>query len=42
MKLIKGEIKEKLDLLLAPTIKAGFPSPAEARPQEQEPHHPME
>ena len=29
MKLIKGEFKEKLDLLLAPTIRAGFPSPAE-------------
>ena len=29
MKLIKGEFKEKLDLLLAPAIKAGFPSPAE-------------
>ena len=29
MKVIKGEFKEKLDLLLAPAIKAGFPSPAE-------------
>ena len=29
MKLIKGEFKEKLDLLLAPSIRAGFPSPAE-------------
>ena len=29
MKLIKGEFKEKLDLLFAPSIKAGFPSPAE-------------
>ena len=29
MKLIKGEFKEKLDLQLAPSIKAGFPSPAE-------------
>ena len=29
MKLIKGEFKEKLDLLLAPAIRAGFPSPAE-------------
>ena len=29
MKLIKGEFKEKLDLMLAPAIKAGFPSPAE-------------
>ena len=29
MKLIKGEFKEKLDLLYAPSIKAGFPSPAE-------------
>jgi len=29
MKLIKGEFKEKLDLLLAPAKKAGFPSPAE-------------
>jgi hypothetical protein len=24
MKVIKGEFKEKLDLLLAPAIKAGF------------------
>ena len=29
MKLIKGEFKEKLDLLYAPSIRAGFPSPAE-------------
>ena len=29
MKLIKGEFKENLDLLFAPSIKAGFPSPAE-------------
>ena len=29
MKLIKGEFKEKLDLLLAPGIRAGFPSPAD-------------
>ena len=29
MKLIKGEFKEKLDLQFAPSIKAGFPSPAE-------------
>ena len=29
MKILKGEFKEKLDLLLAPQIKAGFPSPAE-------------
>ena len=29
MKLIKGEFKEKLDLLYTPSIKAGFPSPAE-------------
>ena len=29
MKLIKGEFKEKLELLYAPSIKAGFPSPAE-------------
>ena len=29
MKLIKGEFEEKLDLLFAPSIKAGFPSPAE-------------
>ena len=27
MKLIKGEFKEKLELLYAPSIKAGFPSP---------------
>ena len=29
MKLIRGEFKEKLDLLFAPSIRAGFPSPAE-------------
>ena len=29
MELIKGEFKEKLDLLFAPSIRAGFPSPAE-------------
>ena len=29
MKLIKGEFKEKLDLQFAPSIRAGFPSPAE-------------
>ena len=29
IKILKGEFKEKLDLLLAPQIKAGFPSPAE-------------
>lgn len=29
IKLIKGEFKEKLDLLFAPGVKAGFPSPAE-------------
>ena len=29
MKLIKGEFKEKLDLVFAPSVKAGFPSPAE-------------
>jgi DNA polymerase V len=29
MKLIKGEFKKKLDLLLAPSIRAGFPSSAE-------------
>lgn len=29
IKLIKGEFKEKLDLMLAPGLKAGFPSPAE-------------
>ena len=28
MKLFKGEFKKKLDLLIAPQIKAGFPSPA--------------
>jgi DNA polymerase V len=29
MKLIKGEFEEKLNLLFAPSIRAGFPSPAE-------------
>ena len=29
IKLIKGEFEEKVDLLLAPGIRAGFPSPAE-------------
>ena len=29
MKLIKGEFEEKLSLLFAPAIKAGFPSPAD-------------
>ena len=29
MKLIKGECKEKLELHYAPSLKAGFPSPAE-------------
>jgi len=29
MKIIKGEFKEKLDLLFAPSIRAGFPSPAD-------------
>ena len=29
MKIIKGEFKEKLELVFAPSIKAGFPSPAE-------------
>ncbi|MBR3432836.1 MAG: hypothetical protein IKH05_04730 [Bacteroidaceae bacterium] len=28
IKLIKGEFKEKLDLMLAPGLKAGFPSPS--------------
>lgn len=28
-KIIKGEFKKKLELLFAPQIKAGFPSPAE-------------
>ena len=28
IKLFKGEFKKKLDLLIAPQIKAGFPSPA--------------
>ena len=29
IKLIKGEFEKKVDLLLAPGIRAGFPSPAE-------------
>jgi DNA polymerase V len=29
MKILKGEFKESLELQLAPSIKAGFPSPAE-------------
>ena len=29
IKIYKGEFGEKLDLLIAPEIKAGFPSPAE-------------
>lgn len=29
MKMIKGELKEKLDLVFAPSLRAGFPSPAE-------------
>jgi len=29
MKIVKGEFKEKLELVFAPSIKAGFPSPAE-------------
>ena len=29
MKLIRGEFKEKLDLLFAPSIKAGFPNSAD-------------
>ena len=29
MKIIKGEFKEKLDLLFAPSIRAGYTSPAE-------------
>ena len=29
MKLIRGEFKERLDLLFAPSIKAGFPSSAD-------------
>ena len=29
IKLIKGEFEKKLDLLIAPEIRAGFPSPAE-------------
>jgi DNA polymerase V len=29
MKLKKGEFNEKLDLQFAPSIRAGFPSPAE-------------
>ena len=29
MKLIRGEFKEKLDLLFAPSIRAGFPNSAD-------------
>jgi DNA polymerase V len=29
MKLIRGEFKEKLDLMFAPSIKAGFPNSAD-------------
>ena len=29
MKIVKGKFKEKLELVFAPSIKAGFPSPAE-------------
>ncbi len=29
MKILKGDFKEELDLKFAPSIKAGFPSPAE-------------
>ena len=29
MKLIKGVFEKKLDLQFAPSIKAGFPSPAD-------------
>ena len=29
MKIYKGEFDKQLDLLFAPQIKAGFPSPAE-------------
>lgn len=29
MKLFKGEFSKKLELLIAPQLKAGFPSPAE-------------
>ena len=29
IKILRGEFKEKLELLLAPQIKAGFPSPAD-------------
>lgn len=29
IKLIKGEFEEKLDLLIAPEIRAGFPSPSD-------------
>jgi DNA polymerase V len=35
IKILKGEFKEKLDLLLAPQIKAGFPSPADDYLQER-------
>lgn len=34
IKLIKGEFEEKVNLLLAPGIRAGFPSPAEDYLQE--------
>ena len=34
IKILRGEFKEKLDLLIAPQIKAGFPSPAEDYLQE--------
>jgi hypothetical protein len=27
MKIVKGEFKEKLELVFAPSIKAGFPTP---------------
>jgi len=31
MKIVKGEFEEKLELVFAPSIKAGFPSPRELR-----------
>ena len=34
MKLIRGEFKEKLDLMFAPSIKAGFPNSADDYLQE--------
>ena len=34
MKLIRGEFKEKLDLMFAPSIKAGFPNAADDYLQE--------